>query len=631
MDPSNSNQNQQPGPAQQHAQQPTQQPAQQLLIRVEQVRNLPHLNEMQKKQYADGVQKLWDVLGARTPDNPEYQAAHNKLVEVSQSIRASWKRWTTRQAQQSSMGQAQQNQQGQQSQQVQQNQQSQQGQPAPATATPQQIQAQQGHPPQAGNASSPFSQLAQNIQAHVNHFPLALPPTLREGTPESERWLMEAKLTYGRALQSAENAATSLKKMTLMVNQRSASGVTPTAEEQQKIDASRVRWTKQHADATKTITTFRKQQADIKAQRAQQQGGQAAMTQNANQGNQPVQQTAPPVQQPQNQIRQASPIQAPTAQNAAVNVRSQANAPVRASMSPSSPAPPQAEQAQPIASAAPAQSPVHSQTPQNSQVRPPLSIGVPQQPNPQHPQHQPQQPPQSLPQATQPALPQGPPRPLSHQAAMAQAARTYSNGNFAQTTPQSATTPHVHPQVGSGREQSNSNTKMPIPKNLNVTSPTPVAMGPARPTINGGPSSGSIGMMGQPAIPKHPTFQLEGEGDRVLSKKKLDELVRQVTGGGEGLGTDGLAPDVEEAILQVADDFIDQVITGACRLAKLRQSSTLEIRDIQLILERNYNIRVPGYASDEIRTVRKFAPTAGWTQKMNAVQAAKVMGGKGDL
>jgi transcription initiation factor TFIID subunit 12 len=84
-------------------------------------------------------------------------------------------------------------------------------------------------------------------------------------------------------------------------------------------------------------------------------------------------------------------------------------------------------------------------------------------------------------------------------------------------------------------------------------------------------------------------------------------------------------------MLMLADEFVDNVITAACRLAKLRESSTLDIRDIQLILERNYNIRVPGYASDEIRTVRKFHPTTGWTTKMNAVQAAKVMGGKSDI
>jgi transcription initiation factor TFIID subunit 12 len=73
------------------------------------------------------------------------------------------------------------------------------------------------------------------------------------------------------------------------------------------------------------------------------------------------------------------------------------------------------------------------------------------------------------------------------------------------------------------------------------------------------------------------------------------------------------------------------VIENACKLAKIRGSVVLEIRDIQLILERNYNIRIPGYASDEIRSVRKFAPAVGWQQKMNAIQAAKLTGGKNDL
>lgn len=84
-------------------------------------------------------------------------------------------------------------------------------------------------------------------------------------------------------------------------------------------------------------------------------------------------------------------------------------------------------------------------------------------------------------------------------------------------------------------------------------------------------------------------------------------------------------------MLQLADDFVDTVISNACKLAKLRESTQLDVRDIQLVLERNYNIRIPGYASDEVRTVRRLVPAAGWTQKMNAVQAAKVMGGKPDI
>lgn len=85
----------------------------------------------------------------------------------------------------------------------------------------------------------------------------------------------------------------------------------------------------------------------------------------------------------------------------------------------------------------------------------------------------------------------------------------------------------------------------------------------------------------------------------------------------------------KQIFLQVADDFVDDLISGACRLAKLRGSTTLDIRDLQLVLERQYNIRVPGFSSDEIRTVRRPQPATGWAQKMSAVQAAKLTGGGG--
>lgn len=135
------------------------------------------------------------------------------------------------------------------------------------------------------------------------------------------------------------------------------------------------------------------------------------------------------------------------------------------------------------------------------------------------------------------------------------------------------------------------------------------------------------GQMGQPAIPSMPGYVLEtSEDGRVLSKKKLNELVREVCGPG---GDDHLTPEVEEIFLQVADDFVDDLITAACRLAKLRGSATLDIRDLQLVLERQYNIRVPGFSSDEIRTVRRPQPATGWAQKMSAVQAAKLTGGGG--
>jgi transcription initiation factor TFIID subunit 12 len=88
---------------------------------------------------------------------------------------------------------------------------------------------------------------------------------------------------------------------------------------------------------------------------------------------------------------------------------------------------------------------------------------------------------------------------------------------------------------------------------------------------------------------------------------------------------------ISQAVLNMADSFIDTVIIQACRNAKERGSKVLEIRDLQLVLERTFNIRIPGYSSEELRTVRKVQPNSNWIKKMSAVQAAKVVPGKGDI
>jgi transcription initiation factor TFIID subunit 12 len=137
---------------------------------------------------------------------------------------------------------------------------------------------------------------------------------------------------------------------------------------------------------------------------------------------------------------------------------------------------------------------------------------------------------------------------------MAQAAKQYSNNNNQQqqqNSGQAAANPHAHPpgyMQNRSAENSTRNVNMAIPKNLNVSTPEPVAMTAPRPTLSGGPSHGAMGVMGQPAIQKHPGYVLEGEGQRVLSKKMLDILVRQVTGGGEG---EGLTPDAEEVSISL--------------------------------------------------------------------------------
>ncbi|EPS40309.1 hypothetical protein H072_5882 [Dactylellina haptotyla CBS 200.50] len=162
--------------------------------------------------------------------------------------------------------------------------------------------------------------------------------------------------------------------------------------------------------------------------------------------------------------------------------------------------------------------------------------------------------------------------------------------------------------------------RLPIPKTLSMPAPTAVPVPPSRPTLPGGthaPSGSQV--VGVPAIAKAPQFELDEASGGLLSKRKLQELVRQID------PDESLDPEVEESILELTDDFVDTLLTYACRMAKHRGSDTLDIRDVQMILERNWNIRIPGYSMDDIRTVRKFNPTASYQQKLQALQAGKAL------
>lgn len=177
---------------------------------------------------------------------------------------------------------------------------------------------------------------------------------------------------------------------------------------------------------------------------------------------------------------------------------------------------------------------------------------------------------------------------------------------------------------------------MPILSTLNVKPHNPITLKPGqnsvRPTLTGGSTSGLGQVINSPAIMRMPTFDVASTGPiqdnsgRVLTKRKLTELVNTI-GADEGDGKTTIDGDVEELLLDLADEFVSSVTTFACRLAKHRKTDSIDVRDVQLHLERNWNVRVPGYAMDEVRTMRKWQPSSLYNQKVSGVDIVKAVNG----
>lgn len=451
-----------------------------------------------------------------------------------------------------------------------------------------------GAAPQNQNtqASQP---MPKHIQDHVEKMPWHYLKPPAQYTPEQgAKWLAGTKARYGQLLVSMESIKTRTAKWDAAVKERAEKGQPLSAEEMKKYQAQRAGDTKMYADAQKYVNGV---QAQIKNAQAQPNSA----GQNAQQGR------AQPMQN-QNVTSAASsnPMQAATASvNAAMDAAKSQQLGARATPAgQAQPQPQQQPQSQPQHPGTPA-TPVtpaaniqqqHQQQHQPQQIQAPAAHAIPTPiPQPQiksEPTNSMAHPPpvntalaaasahlssagtptQARVQTPQSASQQAPTsqvRPLTHAAAVNRANSSTnitgqpnnSSGNLT-TTPGStgllsngphAAHSHAHPQPNT---PASLNSRMPINKNLPAKSTeTPVPVAPVggvtagRPSYGGGSSTGG-GVMGQPVIAKMPVPQFDAEGEHVLSKKKLDELVRQVCGGGSP-GADGnyLTPDVEEVRL----------------------------------------------------------------------------------
>ncbi|KAG2174474.1 hypothetical protein INT44_006737 [Umbelopsis vinacea] len=133
----------------------------------------------------------------------------------------------------------------------------------------------------------------------------------------------------------------------------------------------------------------------------------------------------------------------------------------------------------------------------------------------------------------------------------------------------------------------------------------------------GGESTSTPTGVVTPAPAAMPKTSFEADSNQLLGKRKIQELVGQID------PSERLEPEVEDVLLEIADEFIESVTTFACRLAKHRKSDTLDVKDLQLHLERNWNIRIPGFASDEVRSLRKPVVPPNHQSRLQAVNLAK--------
>lgn len=237
----------------------------------------------------------------------------------------------------------------------------------------------------------------------------------------------------------------------------------------------------------------------------------------------------------------------------------------------------------------------------------------------QTPVSQPQQPSQS-----QPALNQAPPPQPSRQNTPnpIQANTPVTSVNAAARPSGPGSGPNGLSPGLSGEITKSSVPSLPISQNLNVKPPQPVSTRlNNRPTALGGNAINAPPLT-TPSMVRPPQFEMDP--DRVLQKRKLRELVRSV-GADEGDGETDIDGDVEELLLDLADEFVTSVTGFACRLAKHRKVESLDVKDVQLHLERNWNMKIPGYASDEIRSIRRFQPTQAYNQKVSGVDISKAV------
>jgi len=559
------------------------------MYRPEQMRAIPLLTEDEKKKYEDGLRQLWNVFENNPDGSTEKEAARKKILEFATVLGKKVRDRKTAGGQQQPGGMP--------------GQQMVAGPQAGASgAAPMRMKpaaagaAGEGqaaaHAAAAAGAPGPQQQggqpqrLPEPLQRHLNGLTWRPPPNVPPD--QTVKWQEDSKKMYTKCLVQVDGARTQTQKLDAMKKARDDNGQPFNAEELKLFNDKKHQYQRVMENAQQWMLNFRKQQ-DMLAAQGQAKAGPA----NAGPAQRPGPAQQPGLGDVKPQQRPGTALQDSQANiNGAFDAAKKESVAAAARMAGVNGLGVTQQQAQPAgAGAANAQlSPAVTQAPAGlnaaaaavkiepgtqppNQAHPPpvntalaaaaAKAGMSSTGTPTQPQSARIQTPQN---ATA-----GQVTPYSHQKAIEVANQQRQNSasgalpgqpgqpGTASGTPSSGGGigvigsaaqhghPHAHPN-----QQATVPTKMPINKNLPERAtqpPQPAAVGggiqPGRPTYTAG--GGTTGVMGQPAVAKPPMIPMEGEGERVLNKKKLDELVRQVCGGtAEGQEGNMLSPEVEE-------------------------------------------------------------------------------------
>mmetsp|Transcript_24378 Transcript_24378/g.83340 ORF Transcript_24378/g.83340 Transcript_24378/m.83340 type:complete len:139 (-) Transcript_24378:1325-1741(-) len=101
----------------------------------------------------------------------------------------------------------------------------------------------------------------------------------------------------------------------------------------------------------------------------------------------------------------------------------------------------------------------------------------------------------------------------------------------------------------------------------------------------------------------------------VLSRSSLKQILARPTSG------EVFEPEVEAALLSVADDFVDEVISASCLLARHRKSDSLEVKDVATHLDVKWGMTIPGFSTEDLQTLKR--PLASNDNHSRRLQATR--------